>query len=69
MPIFGTLHWPMNNFGFPYWIELRFGTVVYWGLDLGFLLLHNKKPLNHWPFQQQATRKLAVSLEVTDGGT
>ena len=26
MPHFGTLHWRMNNFGFPYPIELRFGT-------------------------------------------
>ena len=26
MTHFGTLHWRMNNFGFPYWIELRFGT-------------------------------------------
>ena len=26
MPHFGTLHWWMDNFGFPYWIELRFGT-------------------------------------------
>ena len=25
IPHFGTLHWRMNNFGFPYWIELRFG--------------------------------------------
>ena len=26
MPHFGTLHWRINNFGLPYWIELRFGT-------------------------------------------
>jgi hypothetical protein len=26
MPHFSTLHWQMNNFGFPYRIELRFGT-------------------------------------------
>jgi hypothetical protein len=26
MPHFGTLHWWMDNFGFPYRIELRFGT-------------------------------------------
>ena len=26
IPYFGTLHWHTNNFGFPYWIELRFGT-------------------------------------------
>ena len=26
MPHFGTLHWQMDNFGFPYRIELRFGT-------------------------------------------
>ena len=25
IPHFGTLPWRMNNFGFPYWIELRFG--------------------------------------------
>ena len=25
-PHFGTLHWRMDNFGFPYQIELRFGT-------------------------------------------
>ena len=25
MPHFGTLHWKMDNFGLPYWIELRFG--------------------------------------------
>ena len=25
MPHFGTLHWWMDNFGFPYHIELRFG--------------------------------------------
>ena len=26
MPHFGTLHWRTDNFGFPYQIELRFGT-------------------------------------------
>ena len=26
MPHFGTLSWRMNNFGFTYRIELRFGT-------------------------------------------
>ena len=26
IPHFGTLHWRMDNFGFPYRIELRFGT-------------------------------------------
>jgi len=26
MPHFSTLHWWMDNFGFPYRIELRFGT-------------------------------------------
>ena len=26
MPHFGTLHWRMDNFGFPYCIEIRFGT-------------------------------------------
>ena len=26
MPHFSTLHWQMDNFGFPYWIELSFGT-------------------------------------------
>ena len=26
MPHFGTLHWKMDNFRFPYQIELRFGT-------------------------------------------
>ena len=26
MPHFGTLHWRMDNFGFPYQIDLRFGT-------------------------------------------
>jgi hypothetical protein len=26
IPHFGNLHWWMDNFGFPYWIELRFGT-------------------------------------------
>jgi hypothetical protein len=26
MPHFGTLHWRMDKFGFPYRIELRFGT-------------------------------------------
>ena len=26
MPHFGTLHWWMDNSGFPYRIELRFGT-------------------------------------------
>ena len=25
MPHFGTLHWQTDNFGFPYWIEMRFG--------------------------------------------
>ena len=25
MPHFGTLRWRMDNFGFPYWIELRYG--------------------------------------------
>jgi hypothetical protein len=26
IPDFGNLHWWMDNFGFPYQIELRFGT-------------------------------------------
>ena len=26
IPHFGTLHWQMDNFGFSYQIELRFGT-------------------------------------------
>ena len=26
MPHFGIVHWRMNNFGFPYRIEMRFGT-------------------------------------------
>ena len=26
IPHFGTLQWQMNNFGFPYQIELRYGT-------------------------------------------
>jgi hypothetical protein len=26
IPNFDNLHWQMDNFGFPYWIELRFGT-------------------------------------------
>jgi hypothetical protein len=26
MPHFGNLHWQMDNFGFPYRIEMRFGT-------------------------------------------
>ena len=26
IPHFGNLHWRMDNFGLPYWIELRFGT-------------------------------------------
>jgi hypothetical protein len=26
IPYFGTLHWRINNFGFPYWIEMRFET-------------------------------------------
>ena len=26
IPHFGNLHWRMDYFGLPYWIELRFGT-------------------------------------------
>jgi hypothetical protein len=26
IPHFGNLNWQMDNFGLPYWIELRFGT-------------------------------------------
>ena len=26
IPHFSNLHWQMDNFGLPYWIELRFGT-------------------------------------------
>ena len=26
MPDFGTLHWRIDSFGFPYQIEVRFGT-------------------------------------------
>jgi hypothetical protein len=26
IPHFSNLHWRMDNFGLPYWIELRFGT-------------------------------------------
>ena len=26
IPYFGNLHWRMENFGLPYWNELRFGT-------------------------------------------
>ena len=26
MPDFSTLPWQMNNFGFPYWIDMGFGT-------------------------------------------
>ena len=26
IPHFGNLHWQMDNFGFPYLTELRFGT-------------------------------------------
>jgi hypothetical protein len=26
IPHFGNLHWWMDNFGLPYWIELKFGT-------------------------------------------
>ena len=25
IPHFGNLHWRMDNFGLPYWIERRFG--------------------------------------------
>ena len=34
IPHFGNLHWQMDNFGFPYRIELRFGTQAlenHWG--------------------------------------
>ena len=26
IPHFGDLHWQMDNFGLPYWTDLRFGT-------------------------------------------
>ena len=43
--------------------------LVAFRLDLGFLILRSNKPLDHWPFWKQATKQLAVSLEVTYGGT
>ena len=37
---------------------------AFW-LDLGLLVLHNNKPLDHWPFRQQTVKQPAVSPEVT----
>ena len=42
--------------------------VAFW-LDPGLLVVHSSKPLDHWPFRQQAVKQLAVSPEVTYGGT
>ena len=41
--------------------------VAFW-LYPGLLVLHSNKPLDHWPFQQQATKQPIVSPEVTYGG-
>ena len=38
-------------------------------VDSGVLLLRSNKPLNHWPFRQQAAKHPVVSPKVTDGGT
>ena len=38
------------------------------GVDPGVLLLRINKPLNHWPFRQQAMKHPAISPEVTNGG-
>ena len=40
---------------------------AFW-LDPGLLVLHNIKPLDHWPFRQQAAEQPAVSPQVTYGG-
>ena len=41
---------------------------AFW-LYLGILILCNNKPLDHWPFRQQAAKQPEVSPEVTYGGT
>jgi hypothetical protein len=41
---------------------------TFW-IDPGLLVLCSNKPLDHWPFRQQATKQPAVSPEVTYGGT
>ena len=41
---------------------------AFW-LDPGILILRSNKPLDHWPFRKEAVKQLAVSPEVTDGGT
>ena len=38
-------------------------------IDSGILILHNNKPLDHWPFWQQDAKQPVVSPEVTNGGT
>ena len=41
---------------------------AFW-LDLSLLVLRSNKPLDRWPFQQQAVKQPAISPKVTYGGT
>ena len=41
---------------------------AFW-LDSGILILRSNKPLDHWPFWQQAAKQPTASPEVTYGGT
>ena len=52
--------------GWLYWLKNLL--TAFW-LDPGFLILHSNKPLDHWPFRQQAMKQHVVSPEVTYGGT
>ena len=55
---------PITNGRITRWLML-----TAFGLDLGISLLRSNKPLDHWPFWQQAVKQPAVSPEVTYGGT
>ena len=52
----------------PTLLERFIGLLVAFWLDPGLLVLHSNKPLDRWPFRQQAMRQPVVSLEVTYGG-
>ena len=64
-----TLHFAVNQLNYP--ILLLLPVADCWllsRLDLGFLILRNNKPLDHWPFREQVVKQPAVSPEVTYGG-
>jgi hypothetical protein len=63
-PLYTSIHQLTRS---PREIHTGFLLAAFW-LDLGLPVLRSNKPLDHWPFWQQATKQPTISPEVTYGG-